>query len=249
MKKFEYPLGESMPKDILVVACQHGNERFGAQVLQLIEHEPNLAHRVDTVIANPVAFNRNVRFIQSDMNRLFGPNKTDSYERRQAIKLFGQLPVYKYIVDLHTTTAEVEGVIIAPDLFKPTQRVINAFNREAVAVMPRRMSESSLIGSRRGSSMGAIALEYNVDFARTEDAHAEVLNGLEKLADDSPQLPIRRDVYFVNGVIPVSTELRTDQNYNFQRLPDGRHFGFLVNEASYTNHRGFRGLHKTEMEI
>ncbi|MFA6533972.1 MAG: succinylglutamate desuccinylase/aspartoacylase family protein [Patescibacteria group bacterium] len=99
-------------REVLLVSGTHGDEKIGAEAIQLLP--PELASKFNWLIGNPLAWEKNQRFTEADLNRSF-PGKADSavYEERRAAEILAlinrQKP--KYVVDMHGTGAE-SGVFI-----------------------------------------------------------------------------------------------------------------------------------------
>jgi aspartoacylase len=106
---------------VLLVAGTHGNELSGIYLKKLIKERLYLADRstfsTRCVIANPEAVKRNVRFVDTDLNRQFAEdNSTESDENE--VKLAKQW-VAKYggennqlTIDLHNTTSNMGATLI-----------------------------------------------------------------------------------------------------------------------------------------
>ena len=92
-------------KKILFTVGVHGDERLPVKIAQL-QLEPK-----DYLVCNRKALQKNVRYIESDLNRSF-PGKIDgTLEEKLAIKL---LPYIKnnYIIDIHTAERKTDPFII-----------------------------------------------------------------------------------------------------------------------------------------
>lgn len=108
-----------MPREVVVVGGTHGNERGGVWTVRNILAAPDAfavpGLKVQALLANPLAVERNVRYVDVDLNRCFGPNielsRTDSpeWERRRALELRDRIQpggsTPDLLVDLHNTTA------------------------------------------------------------------------------------------------------------------------------------------------
>lgn len=98
----------------LVVACTHGNEKYGLETVR------NLSLSVDFLIGNPEAVKKNVRFVDSDLNRIFPGKENGNIEEKRAFELIGKLKEYDFVIDLHSCSqaCEVFGIITKPSLEK-----------------------------------------------------------------------------------------------------------------------------------
>lgn len=109
------------PRRIVVVGGTHGNERGGVWTVRNLLTDPMAfafpGLHVEGVVGNPAAVDRNLRYLDRDLNRCFGPElencRPDSpeRERRRALELRdyiqsrGEIP--DLVVDLHNTTASM----------------------------------------------------------------------------------------------------------------------------------------------
>lgn len=110
----------------------------------------------DALIANPLAKERNVRYIETDLNRSFGVKTPVSYEEKRAVELGEMLNDYDLVIDIHRTTAQTKfcGIVTKSD--------------DAVYTLPYGVSaviqvdiQNSLISKARHG----IALEYPNTFS------------------------------------------------------------------------------------
>lgn len=85
-------LGEGEP-DLAVVGSIHGDEPCGAHAIEtLLEEAPAVERPVKFIIANERALDRNVRYVETDMNRVFpGDPDAEAYETRLAHELLDEL--------------------------------------------------------------------------------------------------------------------------------------------------------------
>lgn len=118
------------PRKIVVVGGTHGNEKGGIWTVRHMRERdwaakhPGLELR--TVIANPDAESRNLRYVDRDLNRCFGPELANArldhphLERRLALSLAEEIAPGglrpDLVVDLHNTTAAMGITWILPSL-------------------------------------------------------------------------------------------------------------------------------------
>lgn len=94
-----------------VVGCLHGNELLGKKVIDLLD--PIEEMELITLVVNTPAMREEKRFIETDLNRSFPGDITGTLEERLAVKILHQLRYCKYVIDIHSTTAETEEFIVA----------------------------------------------------------------------------------------------------------------------------------------
>lgn len=87
--------------NILVIGGMHGNELLGVQLVQSLQRQP--IEGVSALIANPRAVKNGARYVETDLNRSFGTQPSDTYERRRAKALLGKLKRYDAVLDFHNT--------------------------------------------------------------------------------------------------------------------------------------------------
>ena len=127
----------SLVRTVAVVGGTHGNEYTGVFCIKALERQlkkgnPNYPFQISTLIGNPDAYKANKRFVDEDLNRQFSGAAmaaakakaavpaTMSVEQRRAKEIDNLLgpkfggegdekkpPAMDFIVDLHTTTANM----------------------------------------------------------------------------------------------------------------------------------------------
>jgi predicted deacylase len=107
-------LGEGDP-EIAIVAAIHGDEPCGVHAVERLLNEPPAVERsVKCVIANERALDRDVRFIDADLNRVFpGDSDAEAYERRLAPDLLDELHGCATLA-LHATKSTDRPFAISP---------------------------------------------------------------------------------------------------------------------------------------
>ena len=90
---------------IVVLAGVHGNETANVETLKRLLESEDLK-KVNTgilfIIGNPKALEKNVRFIETDLNREFGMF-SDSYEGQRAKEIAAAFESKDVLIDLHLT--------------------------------------------------------------------------------------------------------------------------------------------------
>jgi succinylglutamate desuccinylase len=115
---------------VVVSGATHGNELAGAWVVQRLEHRRNeLTSRypslwIEPLLANPLAHEKNVRFIDEDLNRQFSHaslarqiDGDSTYEERRAKEIDvavggASATQADVLIDLHTTTTNMGCTLI-----------------------------------------------------------------------------------------------------------------------------------------
>ena len=114
---------------ILAIISTHGNELLGPNVLAyMLAKRSKLLEDIEFIIANPRAYAKNVRYIESDLNRSYGLG-LDTYEGQRAKVIEERIRLLKpeLVLDFHTTTAEQPNILITADKDNEVvQRFINS---------------------------------------------------------------------------------------------------------------------------
>ncbi|EKD90839.1 MAG: succinylglutamate desuccinylase/aspartoacylase [uncultured bacterium] len=113
----------------IFVVCQHGGEKAPYKVIN------KYFKKFKLLIANKEAFDNNVRFIESDLNRAFPGNPKGTKEEKLASKLLKQLKKYEAVLDFHTATDPSELFIITTKLTPNHLTLINKLNTKKVVYM------------------------------------------------------------------------------------------------------------------
>ncbi|WP_419240351.1 aspartoacylase [Photobacterium leiognathi] len=138
-------------KNVAVVGGTHGNEFSGIYLLKKWQSSPQSLAResfsVETVFANPKAFDENKRYVDHDLNRQFGLHdlanfELASYEQSRAKALNEQIgpkgnAKSDFIIDLHNTTSNMGPSLI---LLQSDQ-----FNRQLGAYVKEKMPDAVVV--------------------------------------------------------------------------------------------------------
>lgn len=135
-----------IPKKVLIFGGTHGNEWTGVQIVKSYgdffrKKFPHLT--LEFILSNPEAHKINRRFVNEDLNRAFQflkEGRADSYEHQRAHeikKLIDADPCF--IIDLHTTTANMGNTIIVSHY--------NSLNLSVCQKIKERMPQCQIIGA------------------------------------------------------------------------------------------------------
>jgi len=99
---------------VLFFAATHGDEGFSVPILQELDGE--FPGQLSWLIANEEAFKRGVRFTDADLNRSApGEISSPRYELRRAAELLEVAKQYRFVIDLHGTTASSGIFVLVPN--------------------------------------------------------------------------------------------------------------------------------------
>lgn len=229
-------------KNILVIGCIHGNERFGYDLIKHIKSDPELRAKVDTVIGSPRALHLNRRCIDQDLNRSFGKH-AKGYEQNRSEFLKKLMLRYDYVLDIHNTNTSVLNASIVTTLGDKTKLLIGSHPSCKVIVIEEPFAGVSLIGYKGD---GAVSFEYNREYAR-EHGIDEMVATIKGILTPKHQ-PKEVEAFYVKNTIPLETLLGA-MDYNYALLPDKSGYGILVGENAYKLHKGFVAYKKEVIHL
>jgi putative hydrolase of the HAD superfamily len=128
---------EKKESDTLLVALTHGDELIGKKAIDEIKSYRN---DFDWLIANPVAYKNNVRFVDIDLNRCAPGNLSSSkYEERRVVEVLKAANKYKFVIDLHGSTNDKCGIFVI--ITNPTRENLlfaSLFKIKNIVIWPSR---------------------------------------------------------------------------------------------------------------
>ncbi len=216
-----------MKNKTLTVYCQHGDERFGALVANQL-----LISGEKTLLANPVAFIKGVRFLDSDLNRSYGETGTRGYEQKRAMQILEQAAKYDTVIDIHSSRAKVGKVaILASDDPAVLKKVVSLGFHKAV-VMPRSIVKTSLIGN----VAHGISLEFGANIEQNELTAKELSSKIGAVTNNQ-SCRGKLDIYYVSGKLASKYRGTGLRNYRYSSNIGG--YPILVGESRYKTYAGF----------
>ena len=189
---------------VLIVGGTHGNELTGAYFIKKLERSPDLlanrSFQIQTLLGNPKAFTKGVRYIDQDLNRSFDRQSLQNltqcnYEierAREIAQSFEQSSdaAVTFIIDLHSTTANMGLTLIldtdAPFILQlaahlsakiPALKVYSSVNSGRSNDALRSLSFLSLCLEVGPLAQGTLDADL---FQKTEEVVGEILNYLEQ---------------------------------------------------------------------
>ena len=221
---------------ILIIGAQHGDERLGPRLDRFLKSDTTGRFAtVDYLCGNPRAYRRNVRFTETDLNRSYGVAHPASYEEKRAHKILQIIEAkkYDYVLDIHTSRADVGHFFLATHLQGPVRKVIAASSFRRIAIMPPHIADCSLIGQ----ATQAISIEYDCRLARNKRTLQELVSLLNNLLADVSELH-QREVFFVRGRIPADSTISYEAK-NFKLCKQGFYPVIFARNGSYATYKGF----------
>lgn len=234
------------PPRILIVGAQHGNERLGPRLQRFLQQNQTTKYQtVEYICGNPRAYRQNVRFVQTDLNRSYDTVPPTSYEQKRAQKILRRIRTgkYDYVLDIHTSRADVGRFFLATHLGQPIRDIVRASKLTRVAIMPPHIADCSLIGQ----APQAISVEYDRNLARTPQALQDLVSLLDNLLTGHGTTQ-PREIFYVTGKIPLDSPI-SDSAKNFERCDQGFYPVIFARNGSYSQYKGFAAQQKTTIDI
>lgn len=127
--------------NVTVMGGIHGNETVGIDVLEAILEMINESRlqvgTLNLIAGNPSALEQNIRFIEQDLNRCFGPMpKNPVLEHKRAEELKPLLAKTKILLDIHSTMKPSKAFIAAPVLNHPAAAILPYLNIPTIVSGP-----------------------------------------------------------------------------------------------------------------
>ena len=227
-------------KKVLLIGSQHGDEKLGALLIQYItEHYHELLPSITYILANPQAYERNIRYLETDMNRSYVDTPT-TYEEHRASQLLDRLndESADIALDLHTTRCVQPPSYIVYQPNSEARRYMELSSIGIVVHMSQDMTKRSLIGKNNS----VISVEVQDDTISSELLESLVCDILNYLTDTPAK--VQKTHYEVTGHILKSeiTEEDASSLNNFQLFKDD-YYPILTGNNSYkrnTHYLGFK---------
>lgn len=225
-------LGVGEP-EIAVVGGIHGDEPCGERAVEeLLVDPPEVEEPVLLVIANELALEQGVRYVDEDLNRVFpGEPETDSHERRLAARLSTELEGCRTL-SLHSTQSYGRPFALVRGVGTFERSVCPRLTVDAVvdttATSNGRIFDAipEVIEVECGYQRSAVAAENAVQLAREFLAATDALDGdfaVDGDADDAEPDPV--PLFRLGAAIP-KTQAERYEIYakNFEEVAAGEAF-------------------------
>lgn len=222
-------------KDIVVICCVHGNEIFGLQIFKYFLKNKATFPDVKVILANEKAVKLKKRYIEEDLNRVFGvKTRPASYESKIATRMLKEIKNAKYIIDIHTTTSDINFIPIITKTNDDIFRLLKLCRSKNVARMIPPMGTNSLINQ----VYCGISLEFNKSYARSKRGFTKVVDIVKKLTfENFVQREKEFFVYDIDQKIPLNVSIKKLKNLKYNKSLNI--YPFLVGEKSYKDFNGF----------
>lgn len=218
-------LGDGKP-EVAIVGGIHGDEPCGAVAVQtLLDSDLSVERPVKLIIANERALDRDVRYIDEDLNRAFpGSPDAETHEGRLAHELLGEIRDCE-VLSLHSTQSHPEPFALIEELDGYGRSVCPYLSVEALVETAgysggRLISYPDVIELECGYQRSAAAAENAEQLSREFLVAVGVLSG-----DTEPPRHHPLPVFRLDQRIPKPEAERYEVFVeNFERIPEGEQF-------------------------
>jgi len=131
-------------KGIGLVACVHGNEKYGIKVLKKIDRI-SYKGKIIPIIANLEAAKKNKRYIDMDLNRCFPGKQRGNCEQRLAYSLTKILKKCDYVIDLHSSSIKTDPFIITTRLSRRHKELISYIPIKKVVLITKKLAKGNAL--------------------------------------------------------------------------------------------------------
>jgi len=162
---------------VVVNACTHGHEHLGLRVIERLKGElASYPANILYTVANPTACERNIQYIDADLNRVFPGKENGNHEETVAFFMSPLIRAADIVFDIHSTTSfslSDESAVILTHMDDATRRVVEAI-RPPKAVLMTATKDNALMSEAR---IG-IGMEYGQD--NDDDTLGAVANDIRR---------------------------------------------------------------------
>ena len=227
-----------------IVACQHGNEPFGCEIVEALRPRLEEFPGLQLIIANEEALAIDQRGVEGDLNRSYPGDQVGNHESRLAHTLLSHVQGTRYLFDVHTSVSSCGFLVpIVAELTQDTQRIINLLPSPRIVCVERPLSPTALIGNVNAG----ISLEFQKSLA--DQSAIELTTKLVEDLYDCRQAPTRaRDVFLVTGILEADLTL-PDTARDFELVEELGLYPVLLKDPSYIGNQGLKATEKIQMRI
>jgi len=210
---------------VFVIGCIHGDELVGEKIIKKLNNIKIKNGTLITLLGNKKALNLKKRYISQDLNRSFPGKANGNYEEKLAHNILKIARRADFTIDIHSTTADTESLVIITKKNKKILSLINTFKPKNVALMKKS------IGNRAFTyyCKAGISMEYGKD--KDMGAAKNILNDILimlKSFDMIKNLTVIKNkknktkFYKITGVVKKEHGFITDNKIkNFKLVEEG----------------------------
>lgn len=244
---------------VVIMGATHGNEIIGAKIIEQLKKtlpKEEVLGEIYLIIGNPKALLKNVRFIDFDLNRLFGDDSkklstTLSSEGKRVLELAPILAKADYLLDIHSTIKKSVPFIYMKNSSKHIT-IAKIFNTEFVVSSLTSCNAKSLHSSADNfvDSSGGIGITYETGWHKDEAGFSDVLTKVKQFLNfvgsafhslpEVPRVKLSKHILIYKEILSQEKQFTFQQDYkNFDFLEKGAELGIdgnkkiIVSQASY----------------
>lgn len=243
MNEMKYIKSLAAGPTVVVLGAMHGNERVGVAVQDLLAAEidpKKLRGELFLIVGNPLAYEKNVRFVDTDLNRLFGNHfaelekvQTPNNEQSRALKIAPYLAKANYLLDIHSTIKPSVPFIFIHNT-ENHKKLADLFETEFIVSVDSNFKSADISSSADNyvDASGAVGLTYESGWHKDELSPESVLNKTKLFLQTvgaydfgislNQSSTIAKHLIIYNDVIPKHDDFAFTQDYkNFDFVSKG----------------------------
>lgn len=233
---------------ILLLASQHGDEYLGEKLFAYVrKYRPELLEHIEYLLANPRARKKQIRYIESDLNRSYN-GKTETVEEKRAMRILNHIEQgnYDLVLDMHTTSCKQPPSIILASINPKNERFVRASSIEHVVIMEPQVVSTALNGVCPQS------LSIEVNHKISDELLANLCDDLQRYVDNERYSD---DKYVYKARLLARDELTDAEIKNLRNfeLHERGFYPILVGEKSYHKqgyaYMGFKALKRRKIKV
>ncbi|MEK7619670.1 MAG: succinylglutamate desuccinylase/aspartoacylase family protein [Patescibacteria group bacterium] len=227
-----------------IVACQHGNEPFGREIIEALRPRLEEFPGLQLIVANEEALAIDQRGVEGDLNRSCPGEPLGNHESRLANEILGHVRETRYLLDIHTSVSSCGFLVpIVAELNDETRQLINLLEPTRVVCIERPLSGTSLIGNVKAG----LSLEFQKSLA--DQTAIKLTTKLVEDLYDCRRAPTRaRDVFMVTGILEADLVL-PDTARDFELVEKLGLYPVLLKDPSYMGNQGLKATRKEVMNL
>lgn len=231
---------------LALVACLHGDEKFGRKVADKINSDKYLAPKVRTVVANEEACRINRRYLDTDLNRSFNRGDIVGREAELVPQLIDVLKDTIYLYDIHTTySANFKAIQIVTALTPEIQMLLSHFDEQDVALISSEEAQYSLIGNH----YAGVSLEFGREYAESDRPMELCLEAVAGVIGGGYGKYRKKRIFVIDSLIPADApKFNPDtKSGDYSEAHEG--YVIMPKPTKLTDYQGFLSKKRYELYI
>ena len=242
---------------IILNILTHGDEKIGLRVIREIK-KLNIDEEVLFVqVANEKAAKLGKRFIDQDLNRSFPGKRNGNYEQKLAMKLLPVIKSADIVLDIHSTTSNLNDALIVTKLDKEILKYIKIIQPKYTLLMNITKNSALISNAKIG-----LAFEYGKD--KDQRVIRKIVRDIKKVLASAGLINFKySEKQVTTKFFSVDSEFKKEKGYklmlsikNYQLVKKGEivakrgnkfvfakkdFYTILFGKSNYKDIFGFRG--------